>query len=152
MIRLSDTDFKIVLGTLNFFGTKITPILYVTVDVYPNEAKSEIKVTKAETIGSDMALAVNGTFSISAINVVSAEINEKGQKTLNSKTTLVIDAIVPKSKLPINLIQSGGNFIIQSSLNIIVPTFVRILASDFKRWSAGDDARDAVEGATLNLQ
>lgn len=152
VIRLSDTDFKIMLGTLNFFGTKIAPILYASVDVYPKEAKSIIKVIRAETVGSDMALAVNGTFSISAINVVTAEVNEKGQKTLNSNTTLVIDVLVPRSRFPISIIQSGGNFIMQSSLNIIVPTFVRILAADFKRWSDGDDERDALEGAKLDLQ
>lgn len=152
VIRLSDTDFKIMLGTLNFFGTKIAPILYASVDVYPQEAKSVIKVIRAETVGSDMALAVNGTFSISAVNVVTAEVNEKGQKTLNSNTTLVIDVLVPKSRFPMSIIQSGGNFIMQSSLNIIVPTFVRILAADFKRWSDGDDGRDALEGAKLDLQ
>lgn len=152
VIRLSDTDFKIMLGTLNFFGTKIAPILYASVDVYPKEAKSVIKVIRAETVGSDMALAVNGTFSISAVNVVTAEVNEKGQKTLNSNTTLVIDVLVPKSRFPISIIQSGGNFIMQSSLNIIVPTFVRILAADFKRWSDGDDERDALEGVKLDLQ
>lgn len=152
VIRLSDTDFKIVLGTLNFFGTKIAPILYASVDVYPKEAKSVIKVIRAETVGSDMALAVNGTFSISAVNVVTAEVNEKGHKTLNSNTTLVIDVLVPRSRFPMSIIQSGGNFIMQSSLNIIVPTFVRILAADFKRWSDGDDERDALEGAKLDLQ
>jgi hypothetical protein len=37
----------------------------------------------------------------------------------------------------------------QSSLNIIVPTFVRILSADFQRWSAGNDTRAEVDGATL---
>lgn len=40
----------------------------------------------------------------------------------------------------------------QSTLSIIVPTFVRILAADFKRWSAGDDTRNAVEGASLKIE
>lgn len=29
IVRLSDTSFKATLPTLNFFGTKITPIIYV---------------------------------------------------------------------------------------------------------------------------
>jgi len=29
IVRLSDTSFKAILPTLNFFGTKITPIIYV---------------------------------------------------------------------------------------------------------------------------
>ena len=59
--------------------------------------------------------------------------------------------VVPSSKLPLKIIQNGGNFIMQSSLNVIVPTFVRILAADFKKWSAGDDSRTPVEGAKLEL-
>mmetsp|Transcript_21460 Transcript_21460/g.36328 ORF Transcript_21460/g.36328 Transcript_21460/m.36328 type:complete len:271 (-) Transcript_21460:1819-2631(-) len=152
VIRLSDSDFKIVLGNLNFFGTKIVPILYVTVNVLPDEAKSEIIVTHAETTGSETAIAVNGTFSISAVNTVSAGVNKKGQKTLTSDTKLQIDATVPKSRFPLGVIKNGGNFVMQSSLNLIVPTFVRILARDFKRWSAGNDERAAVEGASLDLQ
>eukprot|EP01038_Epipyxis_sp_PR26KG_P009957 gene9957-13390_t len=151
--RLSDCDFKCSLGTLNFFGTKIAPVLYVTVNVVPEEARSEIIVTRAETVGSEIADIVNGTFSISAVNLVSAEKDDKGRKILVSDTKLKIDAIVPKTKVsvPIGLVRSTGNFIMQSSLNIIVPTFVRILAADYKRWSAGDNSRSAVENATLDF-
>ena len=70
--RLSDSEFKCELPTMNFFGTKIQPILYVDVNVYPEFNRSEIVVRRAETIGSETALKVNGTFSISAINIVSA--------------------------------------------------------------------------------
>jgi hypothetical protein len=56
---------------MNFFGEKITPVLYVDVIVYPDEARSEILVSKAETIGSETADKVNGTFSIRAMNEVS---------------------------------------------------------------------------------
>jgi len=147
--RIDDSNFKCTLGTMNFFGTKITPTLFVDVTVYPEEAKSIIAVSRAETTGSETALAVNGTFSISAINTVTAGVDEKDRKIITSETALKIDVLVPSSKLPIKMIQSGGNFIMQSSLNVIVPTFVRILASDFKRWSAGDDSRNAVDGATL---
>jgi hypothetical protein len=151
--RLSESEFKYTLGTLNFFGTKITPILYVTVNVYPEQAKSEIIVSRAETVGSEIANIVNGTFEIQAVNVVSAGFDNKGRKTLNSETSLKIDAVVPKTKisLPTKLVQSGGNFVMQSTLNVLVPTFVRILAADFKRWSAGDDSRTAVEGAKMDV-
>ena len=57
---------------MNFFGTKIQPVLYVDVNVYPEFNRSEIVVRRAETVGSEMADKVNGTFSISAINIVSA--------------------------------------------------------------------------------
>ena len=50
--RIDDSNFKCTLGTMNFFGTKITPTLYVDVTVYPEEAKSVIAVTRAETTGS----------------------------------------------------------------------------------------------------
>ena len=85
------------------------------------------------------------------MNTVSAGVDKKSRKTLTSDTKLKIDVTVPSSKLPISVIQSGGNFIMQSSLNIIVPTFVRILAADFKRWSAGNDDRTPVEGANLSV-
>ena len=147
--RLSDTEFKCTLPTMNFFGTKICPVLFVDVNVFPEDARSEIVVSRAETIGSDVALKVNGTFNISAINVVTAGKDRKGQKTLNSDTTLRIDVVVPSTRLPIRVIQSGGNFLMQQSLNIIVPTFVRILRADFQRWSSGVNDRSAVEGATL---
>jgi hypothetical protein len=63
IIRIDDTSFKCTLPTMNFFGTKITPVLFVDVFVYPDIATSKISVTRAETIGSETALAVNGTFS-----------------------------------------------------------------------------------------
>lgn len=59
---------------MNFFGTKIQPVLYVDVNVYPEFNRSEIVVRRAETVGSETADKVNGTFSISAINIVSAGI------------------------------------------------------------------------------
>lgn len=147
--RLSDTEFKCSLATLNFFGTKITPVLYVDVNVIPEEAKSIISVTRAETMGSEMADIVNGTFSISSVNIVTAGIDNKQRKTLNSETSLMIDVVVPSDKLPLRVIQSGGNFIMQSTLTVIVQAFVRILAADFRRWSEGSDVRDAVEGEVL---
>lgn len=150
--RLSDTEFKCTLGTMNFFGTKLTPVLYVSVVVYPEQAKSEIIVTKAEVTGSETADVINGSFSISAVNVVSAGVDSKGAKILTSDTKLHIDAAVPSTRLPLGFIRRGGNFLMQSTLSIIVPTFVRILAADFKRWSAGDDSRSAVEGAQLPVQ
>ena len=108
-----------------------------------------ISVTRAETIGSEIAEKVNGTFSISAINTVTAGMDDKRRKTLTSETNLNIDVLVPSSKLPLRVIQSGGNFIMQSTLTVILQAFVRILAADFKRWSAGDDSREAVEGEVL---
>ena len=57
---------------MNFFGTKIQPILYVDVTVYPEYNRSEITVLRAETVGSETALRVNGTFNINAKNIVSA--------------------------------------------------------------------------------
>jgi len=148
--RLSDSQFKATLGKMNFFGNIIIPVLYVDVNVFADEARAEIVVSRAETVGSDVAEKVNGTFSISAVNKVSAGLDDKGRKILTSDTSLSIDIIVPKdAKLPVRVIRSGGNFLMQQSLNIIVPTFVRVLAADFKRWSAGSDERNAVEGATL---
>ena len=152
IIRINDNQFKCVLPTMNFFGEKITPVLYVDVTIYPDEARSEILVNRAETIGSETADKVNGTFSIRAMNEVSTGLDYKGRKVLNSCTNLKIDVLIPKeSKVPRRLLQSGGNFIMQSSLNIIVPTFIRLLAFDFNRWSQGDDSRSAVEGASISL-
>lgn len=62
----------------------------------------------------------------------------------------MINVLVPPSKFPLRVIQSGGNFLMQSSLNIIVPTFVRILSRDFERWSTGNNTRAEVEGAVLS--
>ncbi len=149
--RLSDTEFKANLGTLNFFGTKLSPILYVIVNVIPELAKSEIIVNRAEIEGGEAAKLINGSFSISAINTVTTTMNARGDKLLSSDTNIRIEAYIPPTKIPLGVIRKGGNFIIQSSLNLIVPTFVRILAADFKRWSAGNDERTEVDGANLNL-
>jgi hypothetical protein len=149
--RLSDSQFKATLSRLNFFGSAFIPVLYVDVDVYPEESRAEITVNKAETLGSEMAEKVNGTFNIAATNKVSCGVDKKGRKVLISDTTLIIDVVVPEgSKVPLRLVNSGGNFIIQQALNVIVPTFVRLLAFDFKRWSAGEDSRGAIDGASLN--
>lgn len=75
IIRLSISEFRCTLPTMNFFGTKIQPILYVDVHVYPEFNKSEIVVLRAETAGSETAIKVNGTFNIQATNVVSAGIS-----------------------------------------------------------------------------
>lgn len=147
--RLSDTSFKCVLGNMNFFGNIICPILYVDVNVYPDQLKSEIVVVRAETTGSEIADKLSGTFNVSASNVISVGVDKKFNKVLCSEVNLNIDVIVPKSKIPLNVIQTSGNFLIQSSLSVIVAAFIRILAADFKRWSAGDNERNAVEGATL---
>ncbi len=148
--RLSDSQFKCTLMTMNFFGTKITPVLYVDVNVYPDEAKSVISVTKAETTGSAIAEKVNGTFSISAINTVSGGLDKKGIKRLSSQTDLNIDVTVPKSKIPLRVIRSSGNFMMKSTLKIIVEAFIRVLAADFRKWSEGNNERAAVEGASLS--
>lgn len=68
---------------MNFFGTKIQPILYVDVIVYPEFNRSEIVVLRAETVGSEMALKANGTFSINAITIVSAGSHKCQYLTLN---------------------------------------------------------------------
>jgi hypothetical protein len=151
--RLSDTEFKCNLPSLNFFGTKIQPVLYAEVKVYPEEARAEISVTRAETQGSETADKLSGTFSISSTNKVSAGVDDQsGSKTLNSDTNLEIQVRIPKdSMIPSRLVQSTGNFIIQNSLNIVVAAFIRILSSDFRRWSAGSNDRDAVEGASLEM-
>ena len=52
--RIGDSEFVCTLPTMNFFGTKITPTLYVDVLVYPEDAKAEIIVSRAETSGSGM--------------------------------------------------------------------------------------------------
>lgn len=65
--RISESQFKYKLGNLNFFGTIICPVLYVDVNVYPELAKSEIIVKRAETVGSDVAEQINGSFSVSAL-------------------------------------------------------------------------------------
>lgn len=70
--RLSATEFRCTLPCMNFFGTKIQPVLYVDVTVYPEHNRSEIVVLRAETVGSEAAERVNGTFNISAVNIVSA--------------------------------------------------------------------------------
>eukprot|EP01039_Chlorochromonas_danica_P002399 gene2399-2631_t len=153
--RLNDTDFKIALSKLNFFGTHLRPLLYVKVFVQPEIARSDILVDHAELESDDpIVQAINNRFSIHVLNIVTAGVDKKGRKTLNSNTTLSIEAKVPATgriSLPLGMIQKGGQLILQSTLAIIVPTFLRILAADFKRWSAGDDNRGAVEGARLDL-
>lgn len=153
--RLNDTDFKIALSKLNFFGTHLRPLLYVKVFVQPALARSDILVDHAELESDDpIVQAINNRFTIHVLNVVTAGVDKKGRKTLNSETTLSIEAKVPATgriPLPLGMVQKGGQLILQSTLAIIVPTFLRILAADFKRWSAGDDNRGAVEGARLDL-
>ena len=69
---------------------------------------------------------------------------------MNSQTDLNIDVTVPKSKIPLRVIRSSGNFMMRSTLKIIVEAFIRVLAADFRKWSEGSDERTAVEGASLN--
>ena len=51
---------------------------YVDVEVYPEEARAEILVRRAETVGSDIALQVGAAFDIYANNSVSAGTDDKG--------------------------------------------------------------------------
>lgn len=153
IVRLSDDEFKCMLPSLNFFGYKLRPIVYATVTVFPEEARSVINVTKAEIEGdSPLLQKINSAFTISAVNTVFASKDQEGFKYLNSNTTLTIDTAIPSRVIPLAVVRTGGNVIIQTSLKIAVITFVRILAADFKRWSAGNNERSAVEGAKLELE
>ena len=59
VVRLNDKQFKCILGDLNFLGTIICPVLFVDVNVIPDESRSEINVLRAETIGSPTAESVS---------------------------------------------------------------------------------------------
>lgn len=148
--RLSDSEFKYKLGSLNFFGKNISPVLFVTVNVYPEQSKSEIVVSRAEISGSELAEKISGSFSVNAVNIVSSGVDAKGRKTLSSDSKLQVDVVVPPSPFPLKVIKSSGNFLMQSTLSVLVATFIRILAADFSRWSAGDDSRNALDGANLS--
>jgi hypothetical protein len=84
---------------MNFFGTKIQPVLYVDVNVYPEFNRSEIVVRRAETVGSETADKVNGTFSISAINIVSAGMT--GGKNHCSSGSIRCSLLMRNLNLPI---------------------------------------------------
>ena len=47
-------------------------------EVFPEEARAEILVKRAETVGSDIALQVGSSFDIFANNSVSAGTDDKG--------------------------------------------------------------------------
>jgi hypothetical protein len=68
------------------------------VNVYPEFNRSEIVVRRAETVGSETAERVNGTFSINAVNVVSA-----GEIYVQNLTGYLLTQIRVNKNQPMNL-------------------------------------------------
>lgn len=50
-------------GTLNIVGTKVNPVLFVRVDVQPEESQANIVVERVELGGSEAVRNAGGTFN-----------------------------------------------------------------------------------------
>lgn len=50
-------------GTLNILGTKVKPLVFMRVDVRPEESQANIVVERVELDGSEAVRAAGGTFN-----------------------------------------------------------------------------------------
>ena len=50
-------------GTLNIVGTKVNPVLFVRVEVEPEQSQANIMVERVELGGSEAVRSAGGTFN-----------------------------------------------------------------------------------------
>ncbi|CAM9324983.1 unnamed protein product [Choristocarpus tenellus] len=158
--RTSEDTFQMNCGTLNFFGTKVNPILFMKVIVNEKEGMANIMIEKVELEGSPSIRNASGTFSVSSTTIVSSSDVEvekggvfgrgrgsggKGNKSLRTQASIEIDILVPNENfIPHGVLRRTGSFLMQRVLDVGLPQFTRFLRRDYGRWSQGDDERAAV--------
>ncbi|CAN0410614.1 unnamed protein product, partial [Laminaria digitata] len=61
--RLTEDTFSMDCGTLNIVGTKVNPVLFVRVEVKPEQSQANIMVERVELGGSEAVRSAGGTFN-----------------------------------------------------------------------------------------
>eukprot|EP00903_Cladosiphon_okamuranus_P011789 g11079.t2 len=154
--RLSDETFRMDGATINIVGTKVHPVLFVKVEVQPENNLANIMVEKVELEGSEAVRSAGGSFNVTSSTVVSCtEIEGAGEVKLMELRTaadIEIELLIPNENfIPPGVLRRAGNFVMQRSVDIGLPQFTKFLKRDYSRWAEGDDSRGAVvsEGETL---
>eukprot|EP00904_Undaria_pinnatifida_P002053 jgi/Undpi1/11849/HiC_scaffold_4.g01548.m1 len=156
--RLTEDTFKMDCGTLNIVGTKVNPVLFVRVEVKPEQSQANIMVERVELGGSEAVRSAGGTFNVTSSTVVScADIEDSGEHNshmlqLRTEANIEIEMLVPNENfVPLGVLRRTGSFVMQRVLDIGLPQFTRFLKRDYGRWTEGDDDRAAVASAEESL-
>ena len=147
--RIDDYTFECTLGTLAFFGFKITPTVIAKVDVRANGYGPMISVEEATISGSKIVEEANEQFQLSSVNDVSwfssPTDEHKNQKTIKSETIVSVYLIVPAwFPFTVKSTERTGRFVVNQVVGQVVPRFLKQLKADYEVWSLGDDSRKAV--------
>ncbi|CAN0522787.1 unnamed protein product, partial [Ectocarpus sp. 12 AP-2014] len=155
--RLSEETFRMDGATISIVGTKIKPVLFVRVEVQPENSMANIMVERVELDGSEAVRSAGGTFNVSSSTVVSGAKKEgtpgdANIMELRASSNIEIELLVPNENfVPVGVLRRAGNFVMQRVVDIGLPQFTYFLKRDYARWAEGDDARAAVaaEGESL---
>ncbi|CAM9691610.1 unnamed protein product [Ectocarpus fasciculatus] len=155
--RLSEETFRMDGATMSIVGTKIKPVLFVRVEVQPENSMANIMVERVELDGSEAVRSAGGSFNVSSSTVVSCAKKEGTSGDANimelrASSNIEIELLVPNENfVPVGVLRRAGNFVMQRVVDIGLPQFTYFLKRDYARWAEGDDARAAVaaEGESL---
>ncbi|CAB1096377.1 unnamed protein product [Ectocarpus sp. CCAP 1310/34] len=155
--RLSEETFRMDGATMSIVGTKIKPVLFVRVEVQPENSMANIMVERVELDGSEAVRSAGGSFNVSSSTVVSCAKKEgtpgdANIMELRASSNIEIELLVPNENfVPVGVLRRAGNFVMQRVVDIGLPQFTNFLKRDYARWAEGDDARAAVaaEGESL---
>ncbi|CBJ28056.1 conserved unknown protein [Ectocarpus siliculosus] len=155
--RLSEETFRMDGATMSIVGTKIKPVLFVRVEVQPENSMANIMVERVELDGSEAVRSAGGSFNVSSSTVVSCAKKEGTPADANimelrASSNIAIELLVPNENfVPVGVLRRAGNFVMQRVVDIGLPQFTYFLRRDYARWAEGDDDRAAVaaEGESL---
>lgn len=145
--RIGDDTFRCTLGSFEFFGFRLQPILTAQVDVKPDGAGCVIRVVSAEMHGSGLVENINELFEVESVNRVGwAESCNPGtgECQIHSETKVTVYLLVPRwFPFTVKATERTGNFVVTQVVNQVVPRFLKQLKMDYETWAGGDDSREA---------
>lgn len=150
--RLDVNLFKCELGSLNFLGTRVAPVLTAEVNVKPNGEGTMIKVVEAEVLGEGLAERANSMFMVVSENDVGWIDLEDGMKQISSDTYVEVHLSVPGwFPFSVTATEKTGNLVMSTVINQVVPRFLDQLKSDYLTWAEGDDSRSATSSGLFDV-
>ncbi|GBG60597.1 hypothetical protein CBR_g8618 [Chara braunii] len=134
---LEDDLYRCYLGTTEFFGIAVTPVIDLQVTVADSDCLVEMLSCRFE--GSNQVHEINRRFSASLSNRLHWEPMGSRQLLLKNDVNLSVSLEVftlPFTMLPISAVEVPGNTLLQALLERLVPLFLQQLKDDYTAWAS----------------
>jgi hypothetical protein len=159
------TEFELTVPTIKFFKLSLQPVVYATVQPYPNQVI--ISSTKCLLLGGSPFIEkvqLNDRFDFSVNTTLTWEDDyltttnddtisnhdnlrevkkQQQERVINAETCICVNIDIPKpfNTIPKRLIERAGNAAMKVSLHYIQTNFVNNLAIDYIKWSSDSNYR-----------